>query len=190
MLRTVRQSIGGRFFLPLQCASLALWGWCTCMLCTPVRRLNLLGKREHGRLCELITAAKISGYDLDPTHFESTVLSIATRNGMSTGTGGRKERLYGRKNVDDVVLRPTTASTNTKRSTRNVGQRTPNKNLQVKEWQLPPPTSAERVWDGEELDKYDLQRQREIAAEKIQARVLQSRQATTFAKVRQEECGD
>ena len=89
---------------------------------------------------------------------------------MSTGTGGKKRRLYGRKNVDDVVLRPTTASTNTKRSTRNVGQRTPNKNLQVKEWQLPPPTSAERVWDGEELDKYDLQRQRDLAAEKIQAR--------------------
>eukprot|EP00944_MAST-04C_sp_MAST-4C-sp1_P010603 g10603.t1 len=99
---------------------------------------------------------------------------------MSTGTGGKKRRLYGRKNVDDVVLRPTTASTNTKRSTRNVGQRTPNKNLQVKEWQLPPPTSAERVWDGEELDKYDLQRQRDIAAEKIQARQRSYRARQSF----------
>lgn len=80
-----------------------------------------------------------------------------------------KKRLYGRKNTDDIVLRPNTASTNTKMSTRNVGLRNPNENLQVKEWQLPPQTDAEKVWDEDAFDRYELEKQRELAAGKIQA---------------------
>ena len=84
--------------------------------------------------------------------------------------GQPKKRLYGRRNTDDVVLRPNTASTNTKKSTRNVGLRTPNENLQVKEWQLPPQTEAEKIWDEDAFDQYEMEKKRSLAAEKIQAR--------------------
>ena len=96
-----------------------------------------------------------------------------------------KKRLYGRKNTDDIVLRPNTASTNTKMSTRNVGLRNPNENLQVKEWQLPPQTDAEKVWDEDAYDRYELEKKRELAAGKIQAQQRASMSRRQFLEKKQ-----